>query len=181
MYVGFVVGIPFIHSFFHLFVHSSVGNTESKFDAGSNVVETIDDKLFSLVEIVSQARGVTDETMNACLAVIIEHCFIRVLGDCPPLSNETAHALYRDKKKHIGYQVKFDRGTIQNHSIRTMIEEADDDLDSSDPVGTFFSQLMKSVEKGVGKVDNCFFNLNPGHAETLVQVQAKGEFNKPSA
>lgn len=180
MYVGFVVGIPFIHSFFHLFVHSSVGNTESTNVETINdkIFETINDEIYPLVQFVKKDQNVTDETMNACLALINKHCFIRVLDDCPPLDNETALSLYRDKKHFIGHQKGFDRGTIQNYSIRQMIEEANADLDSSDLVGTFVSQLMKSVQKGVGEVDNCFFNLNPG---PLVQDQSKGEFNKPSA
>ena len=160
-----VVGIPLIHTpFFRSSLHSSDGN-----------------KLFSLVQLVSQAHGVTDETRENCLAFINENCFIRVLGDCPSLSNGTVLALYRDKKLHIGYQEKFDRGTVQANEIRKMIEQANDDPSSSDPVGTFFGQLTKSVRKAVGDFDNCFFNLNPGHVETLVQDQSKGEFNEPSA
>ena len=102
-----------------------------------------------------------DEWSKECLfALILENCFIRDLGDCPPLSNKLAASLYWDKKHLIGYQSLMNRGTIQDYSVISW---------------HFFWQTDEISPRG-GKVGNSFINLNPGPFEPSVQDQSKGAF-----
>ena len=173
MAVGIVAGIQLIHSFFHCCHSLSVASivsesdpcSESESDSGSNVEDVV--KPFTLIEVVDHGVGVTDEEKNACLDFILKNSCIVVVNS-PPLSNDLAVSLYEDKADSIAYQEGFEHGTMQHKTIVKIVNAANDDPNSSDPVGMFLGGVLESVEKKLGaKVGSSFLNLNRGQEKTL--------------
>jgi hypothetical protein len=177
--VGIVIGVTtFTHSFLHcchsLLVTTIItdGDSESKSDAESTVEDV--GNPFTLTELVHQGGNVSDEAVKAFIDLIHENIRVVVLGGMP-FSNELADSLYEDYADGFGHQEKHERGTMQNTTMRKIINSTNDDPDSTDQVGMFLREKLGLVEKALGKVCDGFLNLNRGQEKTPEQEQSKGE------
>ena len=116
---------------------------------------TVDDvgNLFTLIELVRRGDSVSVEEVKAFIDFIREYIRVVVLGGMP-FSNAVVAEDYADG---FGYQVKHERGTMQNETIAKIINE------SSDQVGVFLREKLDSVKEAFGaEIDNSFLNLNRG-------------------
>ena len=132
-------------------------------------VEAVE-KPFTFIKVVHQDDDVTDEEKNLCLDFVRRNCFIVAIKS-PPLSNDLAVSLYKDKPESFGYQSGFDRATMQHAIILKNINADNDDANSSDPVSKFLRGMLDSIEERLGaKVNDSFLNLNHGQVEETEQV-----------
>ena len=105
----------------------------------------------------------SDEEKDACLAFVNDNIRVIVL-DGQPFSNEQAVSLCEDNAAKFGYQSGHDRATLQHKGVISLINEAEDNPDSSDQVaGNFLGGVLDSVKEAFGaEITNSFINLNNG-------------------
>jgi hypothetical protein len=157
----------FTHSFLHcchsLLVTTIITDEDSESESGAK--STVDDvgNPFKLIEVVRKGDNVSDEEMNACLALVNNNIRVIVL-DSQPFSNEQAVSLCEDNAAKFGYQSEHDRATLQHRGVISLINEAEDNPDSSDQVaGNFLGVVLESVKEAFGaEITNSFLNLNHG-------------------
>ena len=171
MAVGIVIGAHHIHSFVLLlmsFLNSLLvttiitdGDSESESDAKSTVKDA--GKSFTLIEVVHKGDNVSNKKKDACLALVNDNIRVIVL-DGQPFSNKQAVSLCEDNADQFGYQSGHDRATMQQQNIIRLINEAEDNPDSSDQVaGNFLGGVLDSVKEAFGaEITNSFINLNHG-------------------
>ena len=157
----------FTHSFLqccHSLSDASIitdGDSESESGAES----TVDDigNPFTLIEVVRKGDNVSDEEKDECLAFVNDNIRVIVL-DGQPFSNKQAVSLCEDNAAKFGYQSGHDRATLQHKGVISLINEAEDNPDSSDQVaGNFLGGVLDSVKEAFGEeITNSFINLNHG-------------------
>jgi hypothetical protein len=166
--VGIVIGVTaFTYSFLHcchsLLVTTIITDEDSESESGAE--STVDDvgNPFTLIEVVRKGDNVSDEEKDACLALVNNNIRVIVL-DGQPFSNKQAVSLCEDSADKFGYQYTHDRATLQHKGVISLINEAEDNPDSSDQVaGNFLGGVLDSVKEAFGaEITNSFINLNHG-------------------